>query len=103
MATEKVINIVVNKSIADKKINELTDTIQEQKDITIELQKELIRLQNEYKKTGNAAFSPKRAQLAKDIAHVKEAIKDQTVSLRDLNNQKRKAVKGVAEYSGVLK
>ena len=66
-------------------------TIQEQKDITIEFEEELVRLEKQLKETGKASFSPQKASLKKQIDSIKDSIKDQRVSLKNLNNERSKA------------
>ena len=102
MAIEEIIVIKGNTADAVKKLRDLTETISEQKDITIELEKELRRLQVEYNNTSKAAFSPQRDKLAKDIAHVKDSLADQRTALKDLNNEKRKATTSLKSYSAGL-
>jgi len=102
MAVEEIIVIKGNTADAVKKLRDLTETISEQKDITIELEKELRRLQVEYKNTSKAAFNPQRDKLAKDIAHVKDSLADQRTALKDLNNEKRKATTSLKSYSAGL-
>lgn len=102
MAVEEIIVIKGDTGDAVKKLRDLTETISEQKDITIELELELRRLQVEYNKTSDAAFSPQRTKLAKDIQHVKDSLADQRTALKSLNNEKRKATSSLKNYSAGL-
>ena len=102
MAIEEIIVIKGDTGNAVKNLRDLTETISEQKDITIELEKELRNLQLEYNNTSKAAFNPQRNKLVKDIAHVKGALADQRTALKDLNNEKRKASASIKNYSAGL-
>ena len=93
MAIEKVITIKGDTKSAVKSFDELTATIQEQKDITIEFERELQKLEQQLKDTGKAAFNPKSKQIKDDIVNIKGAIKDQKISLKSLNNERSKSSK----------
>lgn len=91
MAEERVIVIKGDAKNAQKAFDDLGKTIQEQKDITIEFEEELVRLEKQLKETGKASFNPQRASLKKQIDSIKDSIKDQRVSLKNLNNERSKA------------
>lgn len=103
MAVVKQITIKGDTSDAVKSFEDLTDTIQEQKDITIEFEKELVKLERQLKETGKAEFNPQRAKIKKDIIQVKEALKDQRISLKELNNERSKSVKSNKNFATGLR
>ena len=107
---EEEIKITGNTSEAQKSFEDLGKVIAEQKQITIEFEKELIDLEQQLVATGNADWNPKGDALKKKIVGIKEAIKDQRVALKDLNGQRTKAKKSQEDYtkglnktSGVVK
>lgn len=63
--------------------------IQEQKDITIEFEKELKRLQNQLANTSKGNLSQQKS-LKTGINNLKVAIGDQRLALKDLNNQQKR-------------
>tara|TARA_R110000772_G_scaffold36098_3_gene86637 strand:+ start:888 stop:2480 length:1593 start_codon:yes stop_codon:yes gene_type:complete len=92
MAIEKNIKITVDTKGAVKSFDKLGDTIQEQKDITIEFEKELHRLEQQLLSTSKGNLAQQKR--TKDrIVDLKGALKDQRLSLKSLNNERRKAVK----------
>ena len=84
---EEEIKITGNTSDAQKSFEDLGKIIAEQKQITIEFEKELIDLEQQLVATGNADWNPKGDALKKKIVGIKEAIKDQRIALKDLNGQ----------------
>lgn len=79
---------------ADKvgdKVSELTDEIQAQKDLTIEFQKELLILEKRLKDTPKNSLQA-QSDLRKKIVNLKESIKDQGLAVKELSNEKNKAV-----------
>ncbi len=78
---------------AEKSFDSLGDTIEEQKQITIEFQKELIELERQLKQTSKANL-PRQRKLRKEIDKRRDAIKDNRLALKQLNAERRK-VKGV--------
>lgn len=107
---EEEIKITGNTSDAQKSFEDLGKIIEEQKQITIEFEKELIDLEQQLVATGNADWNPKGDALKKKIQGVKDAIKDQRIALKDLNGQRAKAkksqddyTKGLSKTSGVVK
>jgi len=92
MAIEKHIKINVDTKGAVKSFDKLGDTIQEQKDITIEFEKELHRLEQQLLNTSKGNLAQQKA--TKDrIVSLKGALKDQRLSLKELNNERGKANK----------
>lgn len=90
MAEERVIRIRGDLKQAEQSFKELTDTILEQKRITIELEEELLRLkriQEDIPKTQLAA----RQKVQASIDRVSDALKEQRIALKDLNLQKQEA------------
>lgn len=107
---EEEIKITGNTSDAQKSFEDLGKIIEEQKQITVEFEKELIDLEQQLVATGNADWNPKGDALKKKIVGIKEAIKDQRIALKDLNGQRAKAkksqddyTKGLSKTSGVVK
>lgn len=92
MAVVKTIVVKGDTKQAEQSFEQLGNVIQEQKDITIEFEKELIRLQSLLDKTAKGNLSRQRA-LRKEIIHVKTAVKEQKIAVKDLNNQQRKSTK----------
>ena len=92
MAIEKNIRINVDTKGAVKSFDELGDTIQEQKDITIEFEKELSRLEQQLASTSKGNLTQQK-QTKDRIVSLKGALKDQRISLKELNNERGKANK----------
>ena len=90
MAVEKVIVVKADTGQAEKSFEELGDIIQEQTDITIEFEAELRRLEHQLKETPKGSLAEQK-KLKSEISQVKDAIKGQSVALKDLNNQKKKS------------
>lgn len=99
MAITKVITIKGETQSAQKEFEKLTDTIQEQKDITIEFEKELLKLERQLKETPKTALSAQK-NLKTSIGEVKDAIKEQRIVLKELNNEQSKAT--VAEQDHTI-
>jgi hypothetical protein len=72
-----------------KNIGDYGRIIQEQKDITIEFEKELRVLQTQLKNTSKGNLSQQTA-LKSGITNLKGAIGEQRIALKDLNNQQKK-------------
>ena len=92
MAIEKNIIINVQTKEAQKNMKGFTSTIQEQKDITLEFERELVRLEEQLRNTSKGSLSAQK-QIKDQITQVKAALKDQRLSLRELNNEKSKQTK----------
>ena len=93
MAIVKVIEIKGETKQAQKSFQDLGKTIQEQTDITIQFEKELVDLERQLEATNKAGFNPKAAAIKEQITGLKSAIKDQRISLKELNNEKKKQIK----------
>ena len=107
---EEEIKITGNTSEAQKSFEDLGKVIAEQKQITVEFEKELLDLEQQLVATGNADWNPKGDALKKKIVGIKDAIKDQRIALKDLNGQRAEAKKSQEDYtkglnktSGVVK
>jgi hypothetical protein len=92
MAIEKVITIKGDTKSAVKSFEKLTDTIQEQKDITIEFERELQKLEKQLKDTPKANLQAQK-NLKKRIEGLKDAVKDQRLAIKGLNNERVKSNK----------
>jgi len=88
MAIEKIIEIKVKGSAAQKDLDELNATLEEQRSILIELERELLQIQELREKTSKTNLAAQK-KLADQEAHLKSAIKDQKLSLRELNAERR--------------
>ena len=91
MAIEKVINVKVNSKQAAKSLDDLNKIIEEQKNIQLELQRELLNTEKLLKETPKNAIAA-QSQLKKKIDDIKDALKDQNLSLKELNSEKQKAI-----------
>jgi len=83
MKTE-VIKIEVNTAEAKKGFENINSVIKEQKQITIEFKKELLELERQLRNTPKNALAAQK-QLKDRIVGLKDAIKDQNLSLQELN------------------
>uniref|UniRef100_UPI002633D555 hypothetical protein n=1 Tax=uncultured Lutibacter sp. TaxID=437739 RepID=UPI002633D555 len=92
MAYTKEITVVVNTKKAEKDFGSLGNVIQEQKDITIEFEKELRSLEAQLKNTSKGNLQAQKS-LKSNISNIKEALKDQKLAVRDLSNEQRKQTK----------
>ena len=92
MAIVKVIEIKGNTEQAKKSFKDLGGVIQDQKDITIEFEQELVKLEKQLNETSKSNLPAQKA-LKTRIVGLKDAIKDQRVSIKALNNEKGKQVK----------
>jgi chromosome segregation ATPase len=91
MSIEKVVNIKVNSKQAAKSLDDLNKIIEEQKNIQLELQRELLNTEKLLKETPKDAIAA-QTQLKKKIEDIKAALKDQNLSLKELNSEKQKAI-----------
>lgn len=118
MAIEKIIKIIAETGNAENQINkvstatgkasssakkaeisfdDLGNVIREQKSITIEFEKELRRLELQLRNTSKANL-PAQKILKEKILDIKDALKDQRISLKELKNEQSSATK-VTEFS----
>jgi hypothetical protein len=77
---------------AQKELDLITQEILEQKELTIDLQKELLQLEEQLKRTPKNAIGAQR-RLKKQIDDLRISIKDNNLGLRELNLQRTKAAK----------
>ena len=77
---------------AQKELDLITQEILEQKELTIDLQKELLQLEEQLKRTPKNAVGAQR-RLKKQIDDLRISIKDNNLGLRELNLQRTKAAK----------
>ena len=88
MAIEKTIDINVNAKDAINDINLLNSILEEQEQITIELQREQQRLEEQLRDTPKNSLAAQR-KLNKELNHVKDSIKDQNLSIKQLKVQQK--------------
>jgi len=98
MAIERVIDVNVNSKDAEKNLDALTKKINEQKKITIEFERELKRLEQQLRDTPKNSLGAQR-DLTQRITHMKDAINDQNLSLKQLNHEKTVAVQEQKQFS----
>jgi hypothetical protein len=77
---------------AQKELDLITQEILEQKELTIELQKESLKLEEQLKRTPKNAIGAQK-RLKKQIEELGLSIKDNNLGLRELNLQRTKAAK----------
>ena len=90
MAIEKVIQIKASTKDAEKNLKDVNSTLEEQREILIDLEKELIKVEQLQKDTSKSNLSAQR-NLTEQANHLKDSIKDQKLSLRSLNIERREA------------
>ena len=94
MAIEKIINVTLDGKQAQKNLELLNSTLEEQRDILIFLQKELGAVETKLKETPKNALSAQK-KLRDEQSKLKDSIKDQSLSLKELGNERQKATKAV--------
>lgn len=92
MAIKQVIEIEVEAGSAKTNLKDIGAVIQEQKDITIEFEKELRNLEVQLANTSSSNMG-KQKVLKTRVTDLKDALKDQRLSLKELNNERNKANK----------
>ena len=102
MAKIITIELEAKTKDAQKQLELVTKEIQEQKEITIEFEKELTKLEQQLKATPKGAIQQQKA-LKTEISNLKDAIKDQRVSLKELNLERQNAVGVNRELNKKLK
>jgi hypothetical protein len=98
MAIEKVIEIKVDAKDAVKQLDNINNELLEQKKITIELEREQLRLEKALTDTPKNALSA-QAELTKQLKHVKDALKDQRISTKELTVAKTELTKQVKDQA----
>lgn len=101
MAITEVVRLEIQTQQAKQNMDSLTATINEQKLITIELERELKRLEQALRDTPKNALAAQR-DLNQQINHVKDSISDQRLSLKELQVQQSQT-KDIDRYSGKQK
>ena len=100
MAQERVITIKLDSKQAQKNLDDLTLTLEEQVSITKEFEKELIQLEEQLKKTPKNSLAAQK-DLKDKIDNLKNSIKDQKLAVKDLSDERKKADKVVKESTVV--
>lgn len=88
MAIEKTIDINVNAKDAIKDINLLNSVLEEQEQITIELVREQQKLEQQLRDTPKNSLAAQK-KLTTELNHVKDSIKDQNLSVKELKVQQK--------------
>lgn len=101
MGKKVVIEIeAVGGQKAQKSLELITEEIREQKEITIEFEQELLKLEQQLKQTPKNALAQQKA-LKNQITSLKDAIKDQRISLKDLNVERQEATLATKQLNDV--
>ncbi len=101
MAIEKTIDINVNAKEAINDITLLNSILEEQEQITIELQREQQRLEEQLRDTPKNSLAAQK-QLNTQLNHVKDSIKDQNLSVKELKVQQSSLSKGTNDLTNDL-
>jgi hypothetical protein len=88
MAIVKTIEIKSDSAAAIKDFEKLNKILLEQEEITIELQKEQLRLEKQLQDTPKNALAEQK-KLTDELNHVKDSLKDQSVSVRELKLEQK--------------
>jgi hypothetical protein len=99
MAIEKVIEIKVQGSAAQKNLDLLNSTLEEQRQILVELERELIKIEQIQSSTSKTNLAAQK-KLTEQANHLKDSIKDQRLALKQLNSERRQAVQETAKLGG---
>lgn len=102
MAIEKVIEIKVDADQAVKSLSYVNDELLEQKKITIELERELEKLEQQLKDTPKNSLTEQK-KLKEQIDHVKNSLKDQRTSVKELGVQKQELTNTVKKLNSEQK
>ena len=98
MAIEKTIDINVNAEDAITDLNLLNSILEEQEQITIELQQEQQKLEQQLRDTPKTSLAAQK-KLNDELKHVKNSIKDQTLSVKKLKVQQTQLSKGTSNLT----
>jgi len=101
MAIDKTININVNSKDAVQDITLLNSILEEQEQITIELQREQQKLEQQLRDTPKNSLAAQR-ELTTELNHVKDSIKDQNLSVKQLKVQQKSLGKGTKDLTSDL-
>lgn len=99
MAQEIILSVEATTAEAVKNLEVLNNTIDEQKQILVELEKELFKVETAQKQTSKTNLAAQK-ELTTQADHLKNSIKDQRLALKDLNlqqSQTKKSLDSVAE------
>ena len=88
MAQEVIINVQASTAEANKNLEKLNATILEQKEILVELERELYKVESAQKQTSQTSLSAQKA-LRDEAQHLTSSIQDQRLSLKELNVQQQ--------------
>ena len=97
MAEELVMTIKSNIKGVTKDTKDLNNTLSEQKQILLELQKEEIALQQ--KRANMTAYERSLSGIDKQLEHINLSIKDQKLAVKGLTQEQSEAVKEQKEYN----
>ena len=86
MAIEKTIKLNVETGAAQKNTEDLTNVLKEQRAILIELEREYIEASRVLNETSKSDFSG-RKKATEQVKHLRDSIKDQRLSVRELSNE----------------
>ena len=96
MATEEIVfNVKSNIKSVNKETKDLNSTLEEQKDILVDLQREEIQLQQ--KRAGMSDYEASISGVDKKLQHLKGSIKEQTFEVKQLTNQQKGNTKALKE------
>jgi hypothetical protein len=101
MAEELVMTIKSNIKGVTKDTEALNNTLSEQKQILLELQKEEIALQQ--KRANMTAYERSLSGIDKQLEHINLSIKDQKLAVKGLTEEQKGAVKEQKEYNKASK
>ena len=98
MAKVVTIELRAETKGAQKELELITQEIREQKEITIEFEKELLKLEQQLKATPKRALGQQK-RLRTEISRVKDALKDQRIGLKELNLERSDATKAAKGFT----
>ena len=96
MAIEKVLEFKLKGKEAAKELERINDILEEQEDITIKLQLEQQKLEQQLKNTPKNALAAQK-DLRDELDHVKDSLKDQSLSVKELKLEQKGLKKQTTE------
>jgi hypothetical protein len=96
MAIEKTIKLNVETGAAQKNTEDLTNVLKEQRAILIELEREYLEASRVLNETSKSDFSG-RKKATEQVKHLRDSIKDQRLSVRELSNEQTNLNKTAAK------
>jgi hypothetical protein len=96
MAIEKTIKLNVETGAAQKNTEDLTNVLKEQRAILIELEREYLEASRVLNETSKSDFSG-RKKATEQVKHLRDSIKDQRLSVRELSNEQSNLNKASAD------